>query len=67
MMLARRALLRTVAVARAEPMLRSANDVQRASKRAHLVAAAPGAHRASVVQRRTYFGGRTPPRAEHSI
>jgi hypothetical protein len=48
--LARRALLRTVAVARAAPRLRSTNDVQRlqrASKREHLVAAAPGAHRAS--------------------
>ena len=63
MILARRALLRTVAVARAVPMLRSANDVQRASKKAHLVAAAPGAHRASGVRRRTDVGPRTPPRA----
>ena len=37
------------------------------SKRAHLVAAAPGAHRASGVPRRTDVGRRTPPRAGYYV
>jgi hypothetical protein len=59
--LVQRTLLRTVVVARAALRFSSATGVKRASKRAHLVAAVPGAHRASGVPRRTDVGRRTPP------
>ena len=61
MRLVQRTLLRTAVAALAALRFSSATGVKRASKRAHLVAAVPGAHRASGVPRRTDVGRRTPP------